>query len=605
MSFKQLEFADVTYSYHCCLFRTAFKDGLIGQQIPNTADPVLVPTCANTTFPTPTTKQITSGRFPNIKPSTNSTNAKLPNNTCVPHDARTIAPSKSKLVKCTPLPDVFNPCDNLLGLHVLRAFSWIVMIFAILGNSVKLLVLSFNKRPLTIYKTLMFNLAFANLCMGVYLASLVIIDIHSYGEYQNYARSWQFGGGCKAVGFFSIFSTELVVYTLTVITIERYFMIVHPLQYEKHLSLRQIVILLAVGWIFSVVMATLPLLGISSYEKVAICLPFEVEGGLSRAYVTFLLVTNGLAFFTVLFCYAWMYLSLGTSSSSDTRIESRVAKRMAILIFTNFACWFPIALLGLISIYGQPVVDVNTSKFFLVFIYPINSFTNPYLYAINTKSFQLDVLNILAKNKLCRDKLEATGRRLQSEPDTVPNSTRCTSADSKLSLNSARSTPRSSSSLSPRTKNKFLHRNNSKCSCTILCIHSGTYEPTRVTHPTPSSPSEGSPNGSLSSDVIGQAEFRNAWRRSSMKKIIFNGEVMSGNPDKSKKGKAGCSERDDLSRPNEDCARNEYEMSALVESPLRAGDSAERLMPPNEQDSEREDGRGRYTSIPVVLVTSC
>ena len=36
---------------------------------------------------------------------------------------------------------------------------------------------------------------------------------------------------------------------------------------------------MAVGWLFSFVMALLPLLGVNDYRKSALCLPFETEDG--------------------------------------------------------------------------------------------------------------------------------------------------------------------------------------------------------------------------------------------------------------------------------------------------------------------------------------
>ncbi|KAJ7382776.1 hypothetical protein OS493_033062, partial [Desmophyllum pertusum] len=178
-------------------------------------------------------------------------------------------------------------------------------------------------------------------------------DLYSLGQYQNFAIRWQYRTGCKIAGFVSIFSTELAVFVLTIITVERYFTIVHPLKLNKHLNTKQIIVLMGVGWGFSLAMAVLPLFEVSGYDQVAICLPFKVEKDVSKAYVTILLATNGLAFFFVLFCYGRMYCSLGGSGpgASVNRVESRVAKRMAMLVITNFACWFPIALVSLIAIY--------------------------------------------------------------------------------------------------------------------------------------------------------------------------------------------------------------------------------------------------------------
>lgn len=42
-------------------------------------------------------------------------------------------------------------------------------------------------------KFLMSHLAFADLCLGLYLLLIAAIDIHSMGEYFNFAYDWQYG----------------------------------------------------------------------------------------------------------------------------------------------------------------------------------------------------------------------------------------------------------------------------------------------------------------------------------------------------------------------------------------------------------------------------
>lgn len=44
--------------------------------------------------------------------------------------------------------------------------------------------------------------------------------------------------------------------------------------------------IMTVGWIFSILIATLPLFGISDYRKFAICLPFEISDTISLGKTT-------------------------------------------------------------------------------------------------------------------------------------------------------------------------------------------------------------------------------------------------------------------------------------------------------------------------------
>lgn len=90
--------------------------------------------------------------------------------------------------------------------------------------------------------------------------------------------------------------------------------------------------------------------------------------------------------------------------SSDTMARSNdatIAKRMSILVLTNFVCWAPIAFFGLTASFGFPMIDISNSKILLVFFYPLNSCANPFLYVILTKQFRKDVFILLGRYGIC------------------------------------------------------------------------------------------------------------------------------------------------------------------------------------------------------------
>lgn len=66
-----------------------------------------------------------------------------------------------------------------------------------------------------------------------------------------------------------MFASELSVFTLTAITLERWHTITHALQLHRRLCLRHACVVMAAGWIFSAVSALLPTVGVSSYSKVS------------------------------------------------------------------------------------------------------------------------------------------------------------------------------------------------------------------------------------------------------------------------------------------------------------------------------------------------
>jgi len=222
---------------------------------------------------------------------------------------------------------------------------------------------------------------------------LAVVDASTLGEFRMYAIRWQMSAGCQLAGFLGVLSSELSVYTLAVITLERNYAITHAMHLNKRLSLKHAGYIMTIGWCFALSMASLPLLGVSDYRKFAICLPFETNGSVALAYVVFLMLINGIAFLILMGCYLKMYCAIRGSQAWNSN-DSRIAKRMALLVFTDFLCWSPIAFFSLTATFGLQLVSLEQAKVFAVFVLPLNSCCNPFLYAILTKQFKKDCVLI-------------------------------------------------------------------------------------------------------------------------------------------------------------------------------------------------------------------
>ncbi|KAM7370628.1 hypothetical protein PAMP_010157 [Pampus punctatissimus] len=305
--------------------------------------------------------------------------------------------SNSTSITCSPTPDDFNPCEDIMTAVLLRVLIWIISLLALLGNTAVLFVLLGSRSKLTVPRFLMCHLAFADLCMGIYLVVIATVDMLTRGWYYNHAIDWQTGLGCSAAGFFTVFASELSVFTLTAITLERWHTITHALRLDRKLRLRHACIVMTVGWIFSSLAALLPTVGVSSYGKVSICLPMDVETLVSQVYVVSLLLLNILAFFCVCGCYLSIYLTVRNPSSAPARADTRVAQRMAVLIFTDFVCMAPISFFAISAALKLPLITVSDAKLLLVLFYPINSCSNPFLYAFFTRTFRRDFFLLAAR----------------------------------------------------------------------------------------------------------------------------------------------------------------------------------------------------------------
>ncbi|MBN3319393.1 TSHR protein, partial [Atractosteus spatula] len=335
-------------------------------------------------------------------------------------------------IVCTPEPDEFNPCEDIMGYNALRITVWFVSLLAIVGNLFVLLILLTSHYKLTVPRFLMCNLAFADFCMGIYLLLIASVDHHTQSEYYNYAIDWQTGTGCNLAGFFTVFSSELSVYTLTMITLERWHAISFAMRLDRKVRLSHASIVMLTGWIFSFLLALLPIVGVSSYKKVSICLPMDTHTTVAEVYIMLVLVMNIVAFFVICVCYFKIYWTVRNPHYHSGNKDTKIAKRMAVLIFTDFLCMAPISFYAMSAVLNKPLITVSNSKILLVLFYPLNSCANPFLYAFFTKAFRGDVFILLSRIGFCEQKAQLYRGQTMSSKSSALSSKRTSEGTAQM-----------------------------------------------------------------------------------------------------------------------------------------------------------------------------
>ncbi|TNN45045.1 Thyrotropin receptor [Liparis tanakae] len=321
---------------------------------------------------------------------------------------------------CTPLPDALNPCEDVVSQGFLRVLLCVVSPLAVSANFLVMFILLTSQQKFSVTRFLMGHLAFADFCMGVYLLLVASVDLYTRSYYHRYAIAWQTEGGCNLAGAISVFGCELSVYTLTLISLQRWHAIFYAMRADRRVRLRHAAALMLAGWLLCATLAVLPLVGVSSYQKVSICLPMDTEKPAARAYVVSLLMLNVVAFTVVSLCYLHIYLMVHNPRHQSSRADTSMAKRMALLVFTNFLCLAPICFYGLFAVLHQPLMTITDSKVLLVLFYPLNSCAHPFFYALLTKAFHRDILMLLSRMGLCQRQAHLYRSHLVSIPPCSP-----------------------------------------------------------------------------------------------------------------------------------------------------------------------------------------
>ncbi|XP_071819213.1 uncharacterized protein [Apostichopus japonicus] len=314
-----------------------------------------------------------------------------------------------ELDECLPEAGQFSSCKDLMKSRFLRISLWVLGVAAVLGNAVVIFLRIYrreifpNSRRNPTQSILITNLALADFFTGVYMLIIATADLSFRGVYYRYSEIWQTGGLCKFAGFLAVLGSEGSVMFLTVITIDRFQGIVFPLSRRKLRFKSTYTVSLCV-WLLAILISFTPVLplnyfGVSFYGRSSVCLALPLTRDFLPGWlysVLIFLVFNLVCFLAMLICYIVIYIkakqSVGFKTSATAEKQSKLdeqiqmAAKMSFLVLTDMACWMPIIIMGCLALTGTVEIPGDMYAVTAVFILPINSALNPYLYTLLVKA---------------------------------------------------------------------------------------------------------------------------------------------------------------------------------------------------------------------------
>ena len=260
---------------------------------------------------------------------------------------------------CLPERDAFSSCDDLMRRDILKIFLWILDLMALLCNA--FVIIWRIRETMTVYSFCVFNLAIADFLMGIYMVTLASVDSYYRGVYIEHAESWQGSWLCTALGFVSSLSSEASVFTLCLISADRFYKIVFPLHGAKF-GMKKARIATVFLWILAVVVAGIPLFPIKYfdgkfYSRSSVCLSLHITSETSPGWEYSWTIYHGLNFSCFLFIfvsYSYLYRVVKQSSKSTAKMtqgrpaasDITLARKLTLVVATDFICWVPINLMG-------------------------------------------------------------------------------------------------------------------------------------------------------------------------------------------------------------------------------------------------------------------
>ena len=299
------------------------------------------------------------------------------------------------LQNCEAPSDEISSCDNLLRSNVYRVFLSVFAALGLLGNLVSFVYrVAFNKASLRQgFGVFVSHLCVSDFFMGAYLAVIGVTDRLYQDSYLWEDNSWRHSPVCHIAGILSLLSNEVSAFVICLITLDRFLVLRFPFS-RLHFRNRSAHVACALAWAVGLLMALVPLLPMTShwqfYSQTGICIPLPVTRNDFEGHgysFGILIVLNFVLFMLIAVGQVIIYWSIRSNrlTITDTTQKSKdqtIARRLITVVMSDFLCWFPIGLLGLLSSTGTAVPgEINVAIAILVL--PLNSALNPFLYTLN------------------------------------------------------------------------------------------------------------------------------------------------------------------------------------------------------------------------------
>ncbi len=294
-----------------------------------------------------------------------------------------------KKVSCTPKADQFSNCDDLMSNTTLRIFIWILSFVALVGN-LAVIIWRGRVEKLTPLSFLVRNLGIADLMMGIYLMIIAGADANYRGTYILYEQKWKESYICRVAGILSMLSSEMSVFILVLITTDRVLVVGLC---RNGISEKAVKVVVIVGWAFFCLLSIIPVVnlgyfGSDNYIRHGVCFLFNLTEGKVAGWeyaTAIFIVFNLLALVYLTVGYSFMFINVICHTGVRGDAEMVIARKLVLVVMTDCLCWIPPIVVGIMSLSGYSI-DPVAAMWIAVFVFPVNSSLNPFLYTFSYAS---------------------------------------------------------------------------------------------------------------------------------------------------------------------------------------------------------------------------
>ncbi|KAL4658094.1 somatostatin receptor type 5-like [Arapaima gigas] len=304
----------------------------------------------------------------------------------------------------------------------------VVCIIGLGGNTLVIHIVLHYSKTESVTNIYILNLAIAD---ELFMLGLPFLAV------QNALQSWPFGSFmCRLVMTVDGINQFTSIFCLTVMSIDRYLAVVHPIRSSKWRRPQVAKAVNGTVWAVSF-MVVLPVVIFANIHKVS-------KGGICNIIwpqpeniwkAAFIIYTSTVGFFcpllVICLCYLLIVIKIRSSgkkvhatSNKRRKSERRVTWMVVIVVAVFVFCWLPFYALNIINLIVRLPEEPQGLFYFVVVLSYANSCANPIVYGFLSENFKRGFRKALCRSSRKVESQEQTDRQQQQQQQQQEEETR-------------------------------------------------------------------------------------------------------------------------------------------------------------------------------------
>ncbi|KAK5644341.1 hypothetical protein RI129_005641 [Pyrocoelia pectoralis] len=308
-----------------------------------------------------------------------------------------------------------NPSNNYEPDIYYKISEILVAIFAIVGNALVIAVFWREKRLRRRTNYYIVSLAVADLLVG--LLGIPFALLTAVGLPNNLH-------GCLFMISLLVVLCTISIFCLLAVSIDRYWAILYPMAYSKHVRTRTALVIISVCWLSGSFIGFLPLMGwYQEMEGDFQCLFLKVMDPKYLVFLYFVTILTPALLMAASYIHIYrvvlkqvrqivtMNPEKGTAKTGRShggtmlrvlgpqqKKEVKATQNLSIIVLFFMICWIPLYTINFILSFCEECFQVNeTIMLFCIILSHLNSAGNPLLYAYHLRDFRSALKHFLCQ----------------------------------------------------------------------------------------------------------------------------------------------------------------------------------------------------------------